>query len=166
MRYPLQTPFGPFIATLSEDGRQLLDLCWAAAPCLPGQSPTALINRLEEALSLFWQTGDESALATLRTQLLMPAGHSAFRQAVWAQVNTIPVGQTRTYGQLARALSKPAQAVGQALKANPFPLITPCHRVVAAPNTKNLKGGYAGLANCPRKAALLAWEAGFTRAVA
>jgi|LakMenEpi03Aug12_release.lakeMendotaPanAssembly.Ray.scaffolds.fasta_scaffold410060_2 methylated-DNA-[protein]-cysteine S-methyltransferase len=55
-----------------------------------------------------------------------------FRQRVWAALKRIPVGQTTTYGHLARQLGSGARAVGQALGDNPIPLIIPCHRVLAA----------------------------------
>lgn len=67
-----------------------------------------------------------------------------FQQAVWSALADIPPGQTRTYGELAAAIGKPgaAQAVGQALRRNPLPLVQPCHRVVAA----NGLGGFGGCA--------------------
>lgn len=55
-------------------------------------------------------------------------------QRVYDVARTIPVGQTLTYGDIARRLGDPllARDVGQALARNPFPIIVPCHRVVAA----------------------------------
>jgi len=44
----------------------------------------------------------------------------------------IPFGETRTYGELARTLHTAPRALGQALGANPLPLLIPCHRVVGA----------------------------------
>lgn len=57
-----------------------------------------------------------------------------FTRAVLEYVSTIPRGAVRTYGEVASALGRPgaARAVGQALRANPVPLLVPCHRVVAA----------------------------------
>jgi len=57
-----------------------------------------------------------------------------FARQVYEASLDIPVGQTRTYGQLAKQLNAPqaAQAVGQALGSNPIPLIIPCHRILAA----------------------------------
>lgn len=62
---------------------------------------------------------------------LKPAG-TAFQRRVWEQIAVIPRAQTRTYGELAKALHNAPRAVGQACGANPFPLVVPCHRVVAA----------------------------------
>ncbi|MEW6764569.1 MAG: methylated-DNA--[protein]-cysteine S-methyltransferase [Pseudomonadota bacterium] len=71
--------------------------------------------------------------------LLSPVGTS-FQQSVWAELTHIPPGTTRTYGDLAHALGTSPRAVGGALRANPIPLLIPCHRVVAADGL----GGYAG----------------------
>lgn len=64
---------------------------------------------------------------------LAPKG-TAFQKAVWAEMNKIPYGKVRTYGQLAAALGKPkaARAVGGACHCNPIAIIQPCHRVVGA----------------------------------
>lgn len=72
---------------------------------------------------------------------LKPSG-TAFQRRVWRAIETIPRGATRTYGDLARDLGNAPRAVGQACGANPFPLIIPCHRVVAA--QKGLNGGLGG----------------------
>ena len=62
---------------------------------------------------------------------LKPQG-TEHQKKVWAAVQTIPVGETRTYGELASKLKSGARAVGAACGANPYPLIAPCHRVVSA----------------------------------
>ena len=64
-----------------------------------------------------------------------------FQQRVWQALLTIPYGKTVSYGELARMIScKSAQAVGQAVGANPIALLIPCHRVIAA---NGQLGGYA-----------------------
>jgi methylated-DNA-[protein]-cysteine S-methyltransferase len=62
---------------------------------------------------------------------LRPAG-TLFQRRVWEQIAAIPPGKTETYGQLAQILKNAPRAVGQACGANPYPLVVPCHRVVAA----------------------------------
>ena len=57
---------------------------------------------------------------------------SRFQRDVWRQISDIPRGRTRTYGELARRVGGEARAVGQACGDNPFPIVVPCHRVVAA----------------------------------
>jgi methylated-DNA-[protein]-cysteine S-methyltransferase len=65
------------------------------------------------------------------TVALSPAG-TPFRRRVWAALTAIPRGQSRTYGDVARAVKSVPRAVGQACGDNPIPLVIPCHRVVAA----------------------------------
>jgi len=55
-----------------------------------------------------------------------------FQAAMRAALLQIPRGETRTYGELAKLLSTAPRAMGQALGANPLPLLIPCHRIVAA----------------------------------
>jgi len=57
-----------------------------------------------------------------------------FQQQIWGAMRNIPVGQTLSYGGIARAAGKPgaARAAGGACGANPIPVLVPCHRVVAA----------------------------------
>jgi len=61
-------------------------------------------------------------------------GIDAFRRSVYAATRTIRPGTIATYGEVARLLGDPAAArdVGAALARNPFPIVVPCHRVVAA----------------------------------
>ena len=65
------------------------------------------------------------------TVALAPAG-TPFRQRVWAALSAIPRGESRTYGDVARAVQSAPRAVGQACGDNPIPLVIPCHRVVSA----------------------------------
>lgn len=57
---------------------------------------------------------------------------SPFQRRVWAAIATIPCGQVRTYGQIAKLIQSAPRAVGQACGANWLPLVIPCHRVIAA----------------------------------
>jgi methylated-DNA-[protein]-cysteine S-methyltransferase len=62
---------------------------------------------------------------------LAPAG-TQFQRKVWEQIATIPAGQTRSYGEVAATIRSGPRAVGNACGANPYPIVVPCHRVVAA----------------------------------
>ena len=62
---------------------------------------------------------------------LAPVG-TAFRRRVWRALEGIPVGESRTYGELARQLHTAARAVGGACGANNIALVIPCHRVVGS----------------------------------
>ncbi len=70
---------------------------------------------------------------------LRPSG-TLFQRRVWEQIAAIPTHQTRAYGEIAKALHNAPRAVGQACGANPFPVVVPCHRVLAA------GGGLGGFA--------------------
>jgi methylated-DNA-[protein]-cysteine S-methyltransferase len=85
---------------------------------------------------------------------LAPAG-STFEHAVWDQMLRIPYGQTRSYGEIARAVDGMPQAVGGACGSNPIPIIIPCHRVLAA---NGRSGGYSGRGGTQTKHFLLALE--------
>jgi len=78
--------------------------------------------------------------ADLRTIALDMAGVPSFDQRVYDATRQILPGQTLSYGELAARLGEPgaARSVGQALGRNPFAIIVPCHRVLAA------GGGYGG----------------------
>jgi methylated-DNA-[protein]-cysteine S-methyltransferase len=70
---------------------------------------------------------------------LKPTG-TPFQQQVWQLLQRIPHGEVRTYGELAGTLGSSARAVAGACRANPIPILIPCHRVIAA----NGPGGYLG----------------------
>jgi methylated-DNA-[protein]-cysteine S-methyltransferase len=62
---------------------------------------------------------------------LKPLG-TEHQQRVWSRIRDIPVGKSKTYGEIATVIKSGPRAVGSACGANPFPLVTPCHRVVSA----------------------------------
>jgi len=80
-----------------------------------------------------------------------------FRRAVYAAARTIARGTTLTYGALATRIGEPgsARAVGQALGCNPFPIIVPCHRVLAAGGKA---GGFTAQGGVSTKLRMLALE--------
>ena len=89
------------------------------------------------------------------TPPLRPGG-TAFQQAVWRCLLSIPYGRTMTYGEIAVSMGLPpgaARAVGGAVSRNPISLIIPCHRVVGAGGGLT---GYAG--GIERKKQLLELE--------
>ena len=73
---------------------------------------------------------------------LDPAG-TAFQKRVWAALTAIPYGETRSYGDLARAIDNPAacRAVGAANGRNPISIVVPCHRVIGASGSLTGFGG-------------------------
>lgn len=98
-------------------------------------------------------SGNNKVVKTLYTQLnhyftsarpfknisLLPQGTS-FQKSVWHELSKIPLGEIRTYGEIASNLNTSPRAVGNACRQNPIQIIIPCHRVVSAKGI----GGYAG----------------------
>ncbi len=70
----------------------------------------------------------------------LAAPRTPFQRRMRAALADISIGQTITYGELAKRLCTSPRALGQALGANPLPLLIPCHRVIAA----NGLGGFSG----------------------
>jgi methylated-DNA-[protein]-cysteine S-methyltransferase len=87
--------------------------------------------------------------------LALAAAGTDFQRCVWKALETIPWGETQSYGALARKIGKPRamRAVGAANGANPIPIVVPCHRVIGANGTLT---GYGG--GLWRKQKLLALE--------
>lgn len=89
--------------------------------------------------------------------VLADAGVSPFEAQVYAAARMIRRGQTRTYGEVARGLGDPgaARAVGAALGRNPWPIVVPCHRVLAA---NGATGGFSAPGGVSTKLRLLQIE--------
>ena len=85
------------------------------------------------------------------------SGLPAFTRKILETLQSVPFGETLTYGELADRAGYPraARAVGQVMAANPLPIIIPCHRVVAAGGRP---GGYSGGGGVSTKEWLLAFE--------
>ena len=148
MQLALDTRFGPACASVAGD--RLVAFAFAPSKSIEAASDPALVRAFEAAV----ERGEPSPLA------LAPAG-TEFQQAVWELLRTIPAGQTRSYGWLARTLGRAGaeRAVGSANAANPIALFIPCHRVVRSDGDL---GGYAwGVA---LKRALLEAEGAFVTA--
>ncbi len=144
----VETPTGPVVLT-EEDG-SIVRVTWArgrAAPEFPESSP--LLERAAEQIAAYF-AGDLQAFDLP----LKPAG-SDFQRAVWREMLRIPYGETRSYGDLAKATGGVARAVGGACGANPIPIVIPCHRVLAADRAL---GGFSGGRGAETKAELLTLE--------
>ncbi|TVO62730.1 methylated-DNA--[protein]-cysteine S-methyltransferase [Denitromonas ohlonensis] len=127
----LPAPFGAL--GLRVDDAALSEICFLppGTPALPGTHPLAI--EAEHQFRAYLASPQHRFDLPLRT-----AG-TDFQQRVWAEIATIAPGELRAYGQLAARLGSAARAVGQACGANPFPVVVPCHRVVA----QHALGGFA-----------------------
>lgn len=142
------TPVG--LLALHLCGKLLCKLEWSLSPP-PDMKPAELPTALEQQFNQYWLTGK----FTMPTALLQQG--TEFQQKVWNALYQIPLGQTKTYGELAKELNTGSRALANACRKNPFPLIIPCHRVQA----KTGIGGYAGASSGKLvniKAALLKHE--------
>ena len=92
--------------------------------------PTVDVRRAIDAIVALL-AGDRVDLAFVELDL---EGVPEFNRQVYAGTRAIPAGSTLSYGEVARRVGQPgaAQAVGRALGANPWPIVVPCHRVLAA----------------------------------
>ncbi|KAB7610479.1 methylated-DNA--[protein]-cysteine S-methyltransferase [Amylibacter sp. SFDW26] len=84
---------------------------------------------------------------------ISPKGNG-FQQDVWRIMQSIPLGETLTYGDVAKKLGAAAQPVGQACGNNPIPIIIPCHRILGANNL----GGFSAEGGIEDKVWLLKHE--------
>lgn len=142
----LHSPVGEL--TLSEDDGALVSVDWGRAP-LAFQSSTKLLEEARRQLDAYF----DGKLRVFDLPL-RPAG-TQFQQRVWGAMLAIPMGSTRSYGEIAAELKSAARAVGTACGANPIPIVIPCHRVLAGGNRI---GGYSGDGGAETKAALLRLE--------
>jgi methylated-DNA-[protein]-cysteine S-methyltransferase len=118
----------------------------------PGIAPPPLRQVIDEIVALL-----EGKPRDLRQAPLDMTAVSAFQQRVYAVTRTIDPGHTLTYGEVAARCGDAgaARAVGQALGSNPFPIIVPCHRVLAAGGRS---GGFSAPGGVSTKLRLLSLE--------
>ena len=139
----VKTQFGDLV--LGEDAGAIVALGWGRARA---EDTSDLLAEARRQV-LAYDAGTLTAF-----DLPVRVAGSDFQRAVCAAMSAIPFGDTCTYGDIARALGVPAQAVGQACGGNPIPIIIPCHRVMGA---KGLTG-FSGAGGVETKVALLRHE--------
>ncbi len=131
--------------TISEDDGAVTALDWTR---VTHQDRSDLLDKAAAQL-------EEYAAGERETfDLPLRVGGSRFQQDVCRVMSAIPYGYTRTYGEIAKDLGVPAQAVGQACGGNPIPVIIPCHRVMGARGLT----GFSGRGGVETKVALLRHE--------
>lgn len=140
------------------------------ASWLPEKNEAALRARIARRPHVEWPPNAPIAAAISAIQALINGDKrdlreialdvsriGVFERSVYDLSRAIPPGQTRTYGQLAAELGdkSAARAVGQALGRNPFPIIVPCHRILAA---NGRTGGFSAPGGVSTKLKLLEIE--------
>lgn len=125
-------PFGSIKLCADQQGLQEIELFPISSKITNHSS--AIIQQLEQQLTAYFSNAQHVWTIPL------PTKGTDFQQRVWRYMQAIPVGETRSYGEVAKALKSSARAVGNACRANPFPILVPCHRIVS----KNGIGGFSG----------------------
>lgn len=130
---PTPIPGAPRLG-VALDGHGITDMAFLSGdgPLRHGTTPRA--RRIETMLAGYFQ--HPTAVLDLP---LHPVG-TPYQQRVWQVMRQIPLGETARYGELADKLASGPRAVAAACRANPIPILIPCHRVVA----KGGLGGYMG----------------------
>ncbi len=140
------SPVGPLTIFTEDDAIVALEWGW---PPIPPDDNDAFLDRIRDQLDgYFAGNGQDFDLPC------HPAG-TAFQKSVWRIMSAIPLGQTRTYGDVAAELGSSPRAVGSACGRNPIPIIIPCHRILSA---NGGLGGYSGIDGIETKQFLLALE--------
>ena len=114
------------------EGVSCIDFLSRETPALTPQTPLAELAAVE--LTAYFDDPRRPFMVHLEL-----AG-SPYLRRVWHTLSLLPAGMTVTYGRLAEQLGTGARAVGGACRANPVPIIVPCHRVVSSTGA----GGYGG----------------------
>ena len=137
-----RSPIGPLL--LLSDGKNLTGLWMTRAHGEADQRDNLPIFRLTKAWLDDYFAGRNPPVSAIP---LSPSG-TPFQRQVWEILLRIPLGETRTYGDIAREMAQQlgrekmsAQAVGGAVGRNPVSILIPCHRVVGANHQLT---GYAG----------------------
>lgn len=138
------SPLGPIV--IESDGQAITSLRFSSEQACdistaqekaPKETTTTIPIIVE---TLQWLDDYFAGKRPCNVPQLNPQG-TAFQKRVWQALLTIWYGQTKTYGEIAKMVDcRSAQAVGQAVGANPIALIIPCHRVIAS---NGQLGGYA-----------------------
>ena len=131
----MDSPMGP--VTVASTGKGIASIHFGnSVPAGAVTDPSANYQTLEQLTEYF---------EGKRTQFDLPldVAGTPFQKAVWNELLRIPYGETRTYGEIAKAIGRPgaARAVGMANHDNPIAVVIPCHRVVGRDGSLT---GYAG----------------------
>jgi methylated-DNA-[protein]-cysteine S-methyltransferase len=130
----IDAPFGK--VGLRADEASLREIVYLSDEYGSIEPVTPLLKEAAAQIRRYFET------PAMRFDLPLFVGGTEHQRRVWQGISKIPAGQVWTYGQLAREIGSVPRAVGQACGSNPWPIVIPCHRVVAA-------GGIGGFAHHP-----------------
>jgi methylated-DNA-[protein]-cysteine S-methyltransferase len=134
------SPLGPLVIAGTERGLTHLTFPSggrAAPPAPDWRADAAPFAEAKRQLDAYF------ARALEAFELPLAASGTPFQREVWRALSRIPYGTTISYGELARAIGRPAavRAVGAANGKNPLPIVVPCHRVIGADGSLTGFGG-------------------------
>jgi methylated-DNA-[protein]-cysteine S-methyltransferase len=139
----IESPLGPLHLAASDAGLRRIAFDAPAKAGRDGRNAPsgarqAILERARRALARYF-SGEPEPFDGIP---LDPDG-TDFQRRVWECLRTIPAGETRSYGDVARAIGRPraVRAVGSANRVNPLPIVVPCHRVIGGDGALR---GYAG----------------------
>lgn len=144
----IMTPLGPIKITATDNA--ITSVAFSNnKPSIPAPPETPLLKETERQLSEYFSGGRKTF------DLPFAAEGTEFQKNVWKAVQSIPYGETRSYGQIAEKIGRPSafRAVGTANSKNPILILIPCHRIVGFDGSPV---GYAG--GLDRKEKLLGLE--------
>lgn len=135
----LETPVG--VIAVESDGTAVTRVFWPRGD-VPERTPDALVRRALAQLGEYFAGG----LHVFDVPFDLGAQTDATRAVLTALYDTVPFGESVTYGELAArsGTTVPARGIGAIMGANPIPLIVPCHRVVASDGLGGYSGGTEG----------------------
>jgi len=147
----VQTPIGLLMLEAKDEAICAIGLVRSGEAMIESNDSTPLLEQAKRELTEYF--------AGKRTVFTFPmrAEGTPFQKSVWDALVAIPFGETKTYGEIAKAVSNPkgSRAVGMACNKNPIMIAVPCHRVLGAGGSLT---GYAG--GLPVKQTLLKLEQG------
>lgn len=159
-----ESPVGPVLVAITGRGIASVALGATAEALEAGlraEYPRALLERDDRALARAVRAVLRAMEGRpLREEMPLDVRATAFQHQVWRELRRIPLGRTRSYGEIARRLGRPsaARAVARACASNRVAVLVPCHRVVAGDGSL---GGYRW--GTARKRALLEKEGALTK---
>lgn len=128
----IQTPIGKL--GISTSGQLLTRLDFLADDTVLMASHEGIIDSIVNQLNQYFQC------PSFQFNIPYQLQGSPFQNRVWQTLSKLPLQKTVSYGTLAKKLKTGARAIGNACRANPLPIVIPCHRVIAQGNL----GGYKG----------------------
>jgi methylated-DNA-[protein]-cysteine S-methyltransferase len=145
----LESPSGALLIT--SDGEGVTDISWAKGlPMGFQESPDKHTNKAAQELREYFKKSRQNFDFSIHLKHGTP-----FQRRVWQAVSEIPYGHVVSYKELAIKLDSGPRAIGNAVGANPLPIVIPCHRVIGS---QGQMGGFSGGKGIPTKKQLLQLE--------